>query len=1109
MTEATTVIRGRGGGRGNDAPEEVDDSLFSRASGRSLFAVSEGQIVGALPGVDIRTQIYLDGTPLANPDGSENFPELIHQFTTGAPGEGPLPGFDQPSEDLPIQQAQLNQGIPVVRTVARPGAKQLYIRIRFPRIYIVEDDGDIKQFGAVWRMEIATDGQPFQPLPAPGPATGQGSTGGPGEFEIIGKTNSPYERTYFFDLPPSVNDSWDLRFTRLTDDSTSARIESDSILSGIGVIYEGGRVYQDLSQLGVETDSRQFSSFPRPSADLYGFNFFRIPHNYEPFSRAYSGAFNGTLVNGWTNNPAWILYTYLTNPRIGSGAEPGLPGITEDMVDVWSFYEAARYCDELVPDGYGGSEPRYTFNLYKRNIENAHDFLSAICQVMRANYYWDGRRVVLSQDRPRPVARSYGDSNVIFEYDDSGRLTGGGFDYTGTDVSNRYNFVEATYINPDTWEPDSEHYPRAGAEEAEVLPLRQQNGYREQTIQLTGCTSRGQCFRACKWAFYTANFQNEILTFTVSRDGADVGLGDVVEIYDSRRAGVRRQGRLSQEALQGSNQLVLDDSEVSVIAGEDNYLNLLLSNMVLFSSRIISITDRVATIADPLPASAPLHWSWAISSPSLEPQLFQVANITEEAPDRYLIEGYTYDPGKFDWVELGISLPERQISGIPNLSQPPPPPFNLELFESLKLDRGSPEAFGQVFWSAPPNYLAVGSYQFQYKSLGDLDWISAGETPSTNITIGPLRQGSYSFRVRTVNQLGVKSLWASLDDDIAGKIAPPSRVENLTIRGAGGDRTTQLGWTLAPDLDVRVGGRVQIRHTLAFGLGVTWEAAGVLKEVAGSSTGTSVPLLSGTYLAKFIDGSGSESLFATAVATTGFEELRLSNVVQELVEHPSWTGRKGLLIAEDGVLKLPKPGGWRADTDVWRTDTDVWREDPGGVLGGEIETRYLFANNISLIEPLKTIISSLITFESTNDSGGPGTGFARIQISRRLETGLFGEWEDLLPGEIVLQEARFSILIGTGSGGDPVQVFSAKVVIDAEDREISRDITTLDNDWVEFEFNPPFNQAPSSVLFSVQNGQPGDTLRWQNMRREGVQVETIDSTGQRVSRSVRIGVESF
>jgi predicted phage tail protein len=624
MTE-TKGIYGQGGGGGSVAqprtPQEADDTLSSRSTARVLYLLSEGQIQGNASGANIQRDIFLDETPLENQDGSLNFENVAVDFKDGQPNQTPVQGFPAVETEIPVGVDITFTGGSITRQLSNEAATSVRIRIVLPNGLRLQNSetGDITGTRVDFAIAISTQGGPFVEF----------------NLDIEGKASTAYERNYVFTL--STTGPWQIRVRRLIDDATSAgQIDLIRWQSYTGIVDNQLR-YPYSALLGIRINADQFQSVPTVGARLRGIRV-RVPNNYNTGDRSYSGFWNGQLqAPVWTNNPVWIYYDLLTNERYGCGRF-----LDASQIDLFSLYAISQYCDELVSDGNGGTEPRFTCNCYIQNRDDAYSVLNGLASVFRGILYWSEGLIVASQDRPADPVRLYTEANVIQEVDDNGNITKAPFTYSGTARRARHTVAIVSYSDPEDFYKSKVEYveDRAGIE---------RYGYRETEITAFGCASRGQAQRVGRWTLITEQVETETVTFSVATEGLLVRPGEIIKIADPLKAGQRIGGRIMSVT---GNTATLD----SAISGS-GVLSILNSNGEI---QEVNVTANGSTVSG-LPFSPQVESVWAFSG-GAGTRLYRVVGISESEDGSYSITGVLHEPTKYAAVDNGTVVGQSNFT---------------------------------------------------------------------------------------------------------------------------------------------------------------------------------------------------------------------------------------------------------------------------------------------------------------------------------------------------------------------------------------------------------------------------------------------------------------
>ncbi|MDS9879469.1 phage tail protein, partial [Pseudomonas protegens] len=472
------IITGSKGGESKPRPSvEAPDSLQSTAYARILDLVSEGEIQGLVAG---ERSVYLDETPLANADGTRNFSGVTLDARTGSQDQLHIPGFPAVESEIAVG-VELKYGQPWVRAVQNLQLSAVRVRLSTPRLAQTNtSNGDTNGYTVQYKIEVSTDGGPYVQVLA---------------SAFSGKTSTKYERSHRVDLPPASS-NWQIRVTRLTPNSTSGAIADKTSIDAITEVIDAKLRYPGSAVVGLQFDASQFQSIPTRSFDLRG-RIIRVPSNYDPESRLYSGVWDGSFKTAWTDNPAWIFYDLLLHFRYGLGHL-----LNEAQVDRWELYRIGQYCDQLVPDGRGSQEPRFTCNLFLQTRSNALDVLQDLATTFRGMSYWAAGSVMAIADIPEDPVYTYSNANVI----------DGKFGYFGSAKKTRYTVALVSWNDP------ADFY-RQKVEYVDDQAGITRYGIQQTEITATGCTSQGQAQRIGKWALLTNRLETESVGFSVGLDG--------------------------------------------------------------------------------------------------------------------------------------------------------------------------------------------------------------------------------------------------------------------------------------------------------------------------------------------------------------------------------------------------------------------------------------------------------------------------------------------------------------------------------------------------------------------------------------------------------------
>ena len=753
-----TVITGRKGGESTPRPSvEAPDSLQSTAFARILDLVSEGEILGL---ADDMRSVFLDETPLANADGGLNFAGVTLDKRYGSQDQLHIPGFPAVESENSVG-VELRYGQPWTRAVTNLQLSAVRVRLSVPRLAQTNtSNGDTNGYTVQYKIEVATDGGPFIQVLA---------------SAFSGKTTTKYERSHRVDLPAAVS-GWQVRITRLTPNSTSGSITDTTNIDAITDIIDAKLRYPGSAIIGLQFDASQFQSIPTRSFDLFG-RIIRVPSNYDPESRTYNGVWDGSFKSAWTDNPAWIFYDLLLHFRYGLGHL-----LNAGQVDKWELYRIGQYCDQPVPDGKGGTEPRFTCNLYLSVRADALRVLQDLATTFRGMAYWAAGSVMAVADIPEDPVYTYSNANVI----------DGKFGYFGSAKKSRYTVCLVSWNDPTDFYRQKVQY-------VDDQPGIARYGIQQTEMTATGCTSQAQAQRIGKWALLTNRLETESVGFSVGLDGTLARPGQIIRIADNDRAGRRIGGRLRSSTL---NTLVLD-ADVTAYPGDTITLIMPTGKAI---SRIIksagypltwdstgitwdngSITldttgfpadVQQVVLTESLDDLPPTHSMWAIDSKTLATQLFRVMSVAEDFSDteiKYTISAVRHNPSKYDAIDNGTKIERPPVTVIPPSVQKPP--ATVTVSNDHFVDQGSAVSVMTIDWDRPESAIAFEVYWRK----NDGDWIFAGRTGTNSIDVSGIYAGRYVAKVRAINSLDIGSVFAtSMETVLAGKTTPPPVVSFLT-----------------------------------------------------------------------------------------------------------------------------------------------------------------------------------------------------------------------------------------------------------------------------------------------------------------------------------------
>ena len=578
---------------------------------------------------------------------------------------------------------------------------------------------------------------------------------------ISGKTTSKYERSHRIQLTGSA--PWDVRVRRLTNDSTASSLQNKTYFEAYTEIIDGKFRYPNSAIVGVRIDSSQFNSIPTRAYDLKLLKV-KVPTNYNPTTRAYTGIWDGTFKVSWTDNPAWCFYDLLTNTRYGLGEF-----IDPAQVDKWTLYSISQYCDQLVDNGNGGTEPRYTCNLYLQNRDEAYTVVNSMASIFRGMPYWSSGSLTLGYDAPADPEYQFTNSNVV----------DGTFNYAGSSLKARHTVALVTWNDPEDnfrqkveYVEDAESITRYGIIQTEVVAV--------------GCTSRGQANRVGRWILFTEKSETEMVTFKTGIEGNPLRPSQIIQVSDELRAGLRRGGRVTSAT---TTAITIDDVDIQnqsgVIGGT---LSVILPDGTLETKTISNVVGQVITCVSGFSDTPQKNTVWVIETTSIQTQLFRVISVSEEEGG-FSVAALEHNPNKYAEIEDGLNLPPRDIS---NLSIVPVPVTGISAEEAL-VENGSDVGVKIIVsWEA---VVGATSYEVSYK-LSDNNYVVLPQTKGCSLDILNADAGAYIFKVVAVNSIGKRSIPTELSQNIYGKtglltIDPPTSLAATSQSDLTGDGSVQ------------------------------------------------------------------------------------------------------------------------------------------------------------------------------------------------------------------------------------------------------------------------------------------------------------------------------
>lgn len=733
MATATQIKGRKGGSSSSRTPTEQPDDLQSVAKAKILVALGEGEFAGQLTGKNI----YLDGTALENSDGTKNFSGVTWEFRAGTQAQNYIQGIPGTENEINVG-TEVSSATAWTRTFTNTQLSAVRLRLKWPSLFKQEDNGDLVGYSINYAIDLQTDGGTWQTVL---------------NTSVTGKTTSGYERSHRIDLP-QAGSTWTIRLRKITADANSAKIGDTMTLQSFTEVIDAKLRYPNTALLYIEFDSSQFNgSIPQISCEPRG-RVIRVPDNYDPDTRTYSGTWQGAFKWAWTDNPAWIFYDLVITDRFGLGNR-----LSAANIDKWTLYQVSQYCDQPVPDGKGGSgtEPRYTCNVYVQDRNDAYTVLRDFAAIFRGMTYWGGDQIVALADMPRDVDYAYTRANVI-----DGRFT-----YSSSTTKTRYTTALVSWSDPgnayaDAMEPVFEQ------------PLVARYGFNQLEMTAIGCTRQSEANRKGRWGILTNN-KDRVVSFDVGLDGNIPQPGYIIAVSDELLSGKVMGGRIS--AVNG--RVIKLDRVADAAAGDRLILN--LPSGASQSRTIQAVNGEFITVTTAYSETPQAEAVWVVESDELYAQQYRVVSVSDNDDGTFSITGAWHDPDKYARIDTGAIIDQRPVSVIPPGNQSPPANIVISSF-SVVQQNISVETM-RVSWDQAQNAIA---YEAQWRR-NDGNWVNVPRSSTTSFDVSGIYAGRYLVRVRAINAAEISSGWGySEEKTLTGKVGnPPKPV---------GFATTPINW---------------------------------------------------------------------------------------------------------------------------------------------------------------------------------------------------------------------------------------------------------------------------------------------------------------------------
>ena len=917
---------GGGGGTATVIPPAVQ----SRQSLNLVEVLSEGEIegfpsaVGLTKGTEAYNNaalkdVFFDKTPVVRPSANSsnvqnadfNFQRVTFKPRFGTSNQTHIRAVSDIETEVAVNAAVTNAAS-VTRSITESNIDAVRVTVRFDGlinindegkntgvtvdifILITENDGTVTRFDKTQITGTTSAGGIFRQIQIPN-----------SPYKISGRSKSAYSRDYRITLRENTQFPIQITVGRESGDSDSERTTDTFRWQSFTKIIDEQRPYPDIAHVYFRFDSEQFPSIPRRLYKIRGVKV-KIPHNATVDSTngrlVYAGTFNGTLTTAthWTTDPAWILFDLITNSRYGLGEY-----IAESQLDKYSFYSASVYCSELVDDGEGGQEPRFSCNTVLNKRADAYKTVMALSSVMRGMTSWSAGSLSLTQDRPTDASYLFNLANVTAE----------GFIYSGTSLKTRSTVVSVSYFDMDNQEPNFET--------VEDTTAKNKYGIIHKKITGFGCTSRNQARRLGRFILFEEQNSTETISFTTGlAEGVVVRPNQVIEVSDPVRAGIRRGGRISSAT---TTTITVDNtSETDLDSTNNATVSVVMPDGSVEKRDVSSISGAVITVSSAFSSAPNSNSVWILENTTLQTSQWRVISISEEK-DNYAIVATSYNSGKYAFIEDGSPLPVRNIT---ILNEPVAAPSNPTVTEEFFTEGNRARTRLNIDFNTVPRAI---DYELRYQvDNGNFQTV---RTRSPEVQILDSLNGVYNFELYSVNALLETSAQpTTFSFNALGKTALPADVTGLTAEPIS-DKLVRLRWNLSTDIDVTHGGRVYVRHsTKTDGTGTFSNATDLISALAGNTTTAEVPYLEGEYILKFQDDGGRFSAGETSVVIDLPDNLAplIALTRREDLDTPKFQGTK-TNVAFDAVtnsLNLTGTGLFDAITNF---DLESSIDDIGGI----------------------------------------------------------------------------------------------------------------------------------------------------------------------------------
>ena len=1099
-------------------PDLPADALSSKQFNTIVEVVGEGELEGSATaskaGITDKTStayfnafkkdIFLNGTQVlqeaasntAPEDSDFNFKDVGFDFRLGTASQTFIEGISN-IETESVIGTTVTTSTPVTHTVSASNINAVRVTLRFPSMQKFEDNGDIN--GVEVNLLIKT-------------IENDGTTTTVINDTVKGRSTNAYFRDYIVNLKSTTSFPVAIRVERVTADSSDATlVNAFQFQQATNIIFEQN-AYPNTAHVALRFNAEQFPRVPKRVFRLRGRKI-KIPHNatvdLQTGSISYAGTFNGTFKTDkeWTTDPAWILYDLLTDTRAGCG-------IAESNLDKFSFKTVSEYCGESVDagNGDGSTEPRLSCNVNITQQREAYGLINSLCSVMRVMPFYSAGGIAISQDAPKTASYIFTNANVTEE----------GFLYAGSSLKTRHTVINVSYFDMTTQEIDVETVEADSATQTKY-------GIVVKNIQAFATTSRNQARRLGRWFLYNEQNSGETCSFTTTAAaGVLVRCGDVIEISDRLKAGVRRGGLL--KSVTSTTVVVLDDSNNTNIPslGDSPTISIILPDGSLEEKTISAISGTTITVSSAFSTAPNQHAPYILETTDLQTTTWRVINVKENDDKTFSITALSHDSGKYAFVEDGTALPTRNTT---ILTQVLNPPEGLRVDEKIVTINNKAVSKLILDWQTQSG---ASKYEVQYRfENGDFKKI---ETLSSDAEIFNTDAGEYELRVFSFNALGQPSRRpATLTFNAVGKTAPPSDITNLTYEPIS-DKEIRLRWDAVPDQDVRAGGRIHVRHSpKTDGSGTFQDATDLVFALSGASTEKVVSLLEGEYILKTQDDGDRFSTGETSLVID-LPETQPKLLVQtrrEDQDSPAFQGAKTNIGFDSGSGSISLAGVGNFD-DITDFDTENSIDDIGGV---SATGTYLFNETLDLgavfsLDLRKLIqtdsvysndlIDSVTDIDARQDFDGASSvdTNAEVFVQASQDGTSYGSFQKFANGTFKGRTFKFKCVLSTQDTNQDIRVSQLGYFAEFQ-RRTEQSTTTIASGAgaKSITFDHPFftgtsallgaNSNPPAIGITAFNMASGDFFELSSITGTGFTVHFKNSSNASVDRNFNFTATGF